>query len=900
MTSAEKLHELFNPESVAVIGATDRVGTVGYELMRNLVGSGYQGIVYPVNTTRRSVLGVRAYPSIGDVPDKVHLAIVATPAATVPQVVEQCGKAGVSGLVIISAGFMEIGEEGRTLWAKALESARRYGMRMLGPNCLGFIKPSIRLNASFGNKMALPGKLAFISQSGALCTSILDWSVHNHVGFSHFVSIGSMGDIGFHDLIDYFGSDSETQSILIYMESLTNAKRFMSAARAFARTKPIIVLKVGRSTAGAKAAMSHTGSLTGDDSIFDAAFRRAGIIRVNTISELFNSAQTLAMQPRPRGNRLAIVTNAGGPGVIATDTLMQLGGQLAPISETSMAQLNTVLPAAWSHANPIDVLGDADPQRYRQAVDLSLKDPNTDGVLVVLTPQAMTKPTEIAQEIVTLAHQSQGKTLLASWMGADDVARGEELLLGAGIPGFATPELAVNCFMQMVQYSRNLALLYETPESTPAEFIPKMDENRKLIDKVIRDGRQTMTEVEAKAFLANYDIPVGRHGVATTTTEAATVARDVGFPVVMKILSPDILHKTDIGGVVVGVASEEEARKAFDGILSRAKAARPTARIEGVLVEEMAKKKYELLIGCKKDPIFGPVIVFGLGGVAVEVFRDTNIALPPLNMALAQQLIEETRIYQLLKGYRGMEGVELKALQFLLLKFSYLIMDFPEIKEVDINPFGIDRSGGVVMDAKIILDATQLASRPEPYSHLVISPYPKDLEQTCVLKNGTKVLLRPIRPEDEPLEAEMFHNFSAKTQRFRFFQLIKNVTHEMLVRYTHIDYDREIAIIAELTENGQKKMAGVVRLIADPYNESAEFAIVVADPWQNMGLGNIFSDRVLELARRRGIQRIYATFLSDNHIMKHLFEKRHFTITSTEDTYKAELVLSSAPSAAKG
>ncbi len=890
MSSRERLHYLFNPESVAVIGATDKAGSVGQSVMRNLIGSGYDGIVYPVNTNRRSVMGVRAYPAITDVPDTVELAVAVTPAASIPRVVEQCGQAGVKAMVVISAGFLEVGDAGRALWAEAHEAARRYGIRILGPNCLGFIKPSIRLNASFANKMALPGKLAFISQSGALCTSILDWSIHNNVGFSHFVSIGSMGDIGFHDLIDYFGSDAETQSILIYMESLTNAKRFMSAARAFARTKPIIVLKVGRSSAGAQAAMSHTGSLTGDDAIFDAAFQRAGIIRVNTINELFDAAQTLAMQPRPRGHRLSIVTNAGGPGVIATDALMHLGGELAPLPEATLTALNEALPPSWSHGNPVDVLGDADPRRYQVATELCLAAEGTDGVLVVLTPQAMTKPLEIAKDIAALPRQ-HGKTLLASWMGASDVTAGEQLLAASGIPVFDTPERAVSCFMTMVQYSRNLELLYETPESMPREFVPKTEENRALIRKVVAEGRLALTEAEAKTMIANYDIPVGPYGVANSADEAETIAGKVGYPVVLKILSPDILHKTDVGGVKVGLATPEAVRAEYDAMVARVRERRPEARIQGVLIEEMARKKYELLIGCKKDPIFGPVIVFGLGGVAVEVFRDTNIALPPLNMALSKRLIERTRIYTLLKGYRGMEGVELRALQFMLLKFSYLIMDFPEIKEVDINPFGIDAAGGVVLDAKIILDENVVGKTVEPYSHLVISPYPKDYERQVSLKNGQSVLLRPIRPEDEPMEAEMFRLFSVKTQRFRFFQLIKNVTHEMLVRYTHIDYDREIAIVAEVEEEGVKKMAGVVRLIADPDNETAEFAIVVADPWQNQGLGNIFTDYLLELARKRGIQMVYATFLRDNHVMKHLFEKRKFIITGADDSYRAELRL---------
>ena len=888
MRSLDRLKTLFNPEAIAVVGASGREGTVGHALMQNLIGSGYGGIVHPVNPKRKSVLGVKAYASVTEIPDRIDLAVVATPATTVPRVIQDCGDAGVSAVVVISAGFNEAGPEGEKILQEVTRIARNHGIRILGPNCLGFIKPSLSLNASFANKMALPGKLAFISQSGALCTSILDWSVKNRVGFSYFVSIGSMADIGFHDLVDYFGSDPETKSILIYMESLTNARRFLSAARAFARTKPIIVLKVGRSAAGAQAAMSHTGSLTGNDAVFEAAFKRAGIIRVKTIGELFAAAQTMSMQPRPRGNRLAIVTNAGGPGVIATDALIENGGEPATLSGETIEALNEALPAAWSHGNPVDVLGDADAARYRRAVEACLEDDNTDGVLVILTPQAMTDPDRVARELVSVGRR-HGKTVLASWMGAADVAGGEAILAEGNIPVFSTPETAVECFMSMVQYSRNLDLLYQTPESVPEEFVPKTDENRQLILQAAAKGRTTLTEYESKTLLANYDIPVAPFRAAASPDEAVEAAAEIGFPVVMKILSPDILHKTEVGGVVVDLTSKLAVQATYTGLVQQAQEARPDATIDGVLIEKMVKKQYELLIGCQKDPIFGPVLVFGLGGVAVEVFKDTNIGLPPLNSVLAQRLIEETKIYTLLKGYRGMEGVELKSLQFLLLKFAYLIMDFPEIKEVDINPFGVDERGGAVLDAKIVLDEAALGQPLDPYAHLVISPYPKDYAKTCRLKDGREVLLRPIRPEDEPLEAEMFRNLSPRTQRFRFFELIKDISHQMLIRYTQIDYDREMAIIAELEEDGVRKMAGVVRIVADAYNETAEFAIVVADPWQGQGLGNILSDYIIEIARKRKIRTIYATLLRENQAMKHIFEKRNFSLKAIEDLYEAEL-----------
>jgi len=886
----KNLKTLFNPQTIAVIGATNKKGQVGHDLMRNLLSSGYDGIVYPINPSRRSILGVKAYPSVSDIPDKIDLALIATPAKAVPNIVKECGKAGVIGIVIISAGFIEAGIEGKVMCNEILKSARKYEMSIIGPNCLGFIRPSINLNASFANKMALPGKIAFISQSGALCTAVLDWAVCHNVGFSHFVSIGSMLDIGFHDLIDYFGNDRETTSILIYMETLHDARRFLSAARAFARTKPIIVLKVGRSSEGARAAMSHTGSLTGNDAVFDAAFKRAGVIRVNTISQLFNCAQTLAMQPRPSGDRLAIITNAGGPGVIATDFLIEQGGSLANLSTQTMKELNKILPAVWSRGNPVDILEDAQADRYTKAVELCLKDKGVDGVLVILTPQSMTDVVGVAKNLVDTTRK-YSKTILASWMGEDDVKPGREILIKGNIPVYDSPENAVNCFLCMYKYSRNLELLYETPSTIPDDFIPKRAENRKLIKGIIEKGRTVLTEVESKEFLANYEIPISRNALAKNLEEALKYAGNIGFPVAMKVVSPDILHKTDVGGVKINIKSEEEAKRAFEDIMKSVKERMPEAYIHGVLIENMVLNKYELIIGCKKDPIFGPVIVFGMVGIAVEVFKDTNIGLPPLNMALSMRLIEETKIYKLLKGYRGTKGVNIKAIQFLLYKFAYLIQDFPEIKEFDINPFAVDENGGVVLDAKIILDEKVIGKKIKPYSHMVISPYPKEYITTFKMKNGKEAILRPIRPEDEPLEAAMFKTLSEQTQWFRFFQLIKDITHQILIRYTQIDYDREIAIIAEVEENGEKKMAGVVRLIADPYNETAEFAIVVGDPWQRQGLGNKFTDYILDIAKKRGIKTIYAYFLKENQIMMHMFKKRDFNIYKSEDVYHAVLEL---------
>jgi acetyltransferase len=885
------LDKLFNPKTIAVIGASDERGSVGYALFKNLISSDYDGIVYPVNIKRKNVQSIKSYASIKSLPDKIDLAIIATPAKTVLTIVEECGQAGVSCAVIISSGFSETGREGEILAQKILKIARQYNMRIVGPNCLGFLRPSLNLNASFASKMALPGKIAFISQSGALCTAILDWSLKNNVGFSYFVSIGSMIDVGFHDLIDYFGADPETSSILIYMESLNDARKFLSAARAFSRTKPIFVLKSGRSIEGAKAAKSHTGSLAGNDEIFDAAFERAGIIRVNTALDLFHGAKALAMQPRPLGNRVAVVTNAGGPGVIATDSLVHYKGKIANLSRESLSKLNKFLPIAWSHGNPVDILGDADPERYRNAIDVCINDENVDSVLVILTPQAMTDPTAVAQGLAATPNKSN-KTILAAWMGGDEVAEGRTILEKGNIPVYRTPEDAINCLTNISSYSKRLDLLYETPATIPHAFSPQVEKNKELLGKVIKEKRDTLTEAEAKEFIANYEIPVVKNAIAKNAKDAGELAAQIGFPVAMKILSPDIIHKTDIGGVCLNINSKEEARTTFNKIMDSVRKHEPQANIHGIFIEGMVKKRYELLIGCKKDPIFGPAIVFGMGGVAVEIFKDTKVGLPPLNMSLAMRMIEETKIYKLLKGYRNIPGVDISSIQFLLYKFAYLVADFPEIKELDINPFAVDEYGGIVLDAKVILDEKVLGKNVKPYSHLVISPYPKEYISEFTLKNKKKVTIRPIRPEDEPMEAEMFTNFSKETERQRFFKEIKNIDHNQFARYTQIDYDREIALIAEVSDGKNKKMAGVVRLIADPYNETAEFAVVVADPWQGQGLGNKFTDAILAIAKKRGIKKVFAKFLKDNKIMLNIFEKRGFKFEDKTDVKYAELIFS--------
>ncbi len=889
-----QLDSIFKPKVIACIGASDRVDSVGYAVMHNLLTGGFEGKVFPVNPSHKTIQGVTAYKSVKKLPERPDLAIIVTPAATVPRIVQECGEIGVGGLLIISAGFKEAGEEGMKMLEQITETSRAYGMRIIGPNCLGFINPTLGINASFATKMPNKGNIAFISQSGALCTSILDWSLDQSVGFSHFVSIGSMVDVGFAELIDYFGTDNSTSSILIYMETLKDARKFMSAARAFARSKPIIILKAGKSQEGGKATLSHTGSVAGNDAVFDAAFQRAGIIRVETIAELFHSAQALALQPRPQGNRLAIVTNAGGPGVLATDYLTIRGGKLAPLTEATMQTLNDFLPPSWSHNNPVDVLGDASAETYRKALEACLGDETVDGVLTILTTQAVTSPTEVAQEVVKAA-QNTRKPVLAVWMGESDVAEGREVLEAGKIPNYRYPESAVNVFLKMWNYSRNLELLYETPEEAPQQFSPRKDSAWRIIRSALAQGRKQLAEDEAKDLLSCYNIPVSPNKVATNAEEASEFAAAIGFPVAMKIVSPEALHKTEVGGVRLNVASREEASATYHAIVESVRSHVPNANIVGVLIERMVKKPFELLIGAKKDPIFGPAIAFGRGGVAVEVFKDTQLGLPPLNMRLARRIIEGTQIYPLLKGYRNQPGVDMEDLAFVLTKFSHLLTDFPEISEVDINPYAADEHSGVALDARVLLDEYRPRRKGHPHDHLVISPYPGKYSKRITLKNGVEAMLRPIRPEDEPMETRMIENLSTETLYFRFFGYVPRVNHDFLTRFTHIDYDREMAIVAEIEDQGQKKMIGVVRIIADAWGESAEYAIVVADAWQGLELGSNMTDYILEVARDKGIQKVYASMLATNKRMIHMFEKRGFKISREDfETYRAELDLDQA------
>ena len=888
------LDKIFNPKSIAVIGASDEEGSVGYILMKNLTELGYQGKVYPVNIHKTEILGFKAYKTVDQLPETVDLAVIATPAKTVPDIVEQCGKAGIPGIIIISAGFKEVGPEGKALEDKILEIKKRYNLRIIGPNCLGIIRPSINLNATFTAKMPKPGNIAFISQSGALCAAILDWAVHENIGFSNFVSIGSMVDVDFGDLIDYFGTDPKTRSILMYIEGITDAREFMSAARHFARTKPIIVVKAGKFSESAHAVASHTGSLAGEDMVYDAAFKRAGIVRVEEIGDLFNAAEVLGMQPLPKGPNLAIITNAGGPGVMATDALISRGGKLAKLSPKTMETLNSILPHYWSRGNPIDILGDAKADRYTAVVEACLKDENVDGLLIIYTPQGVEDPAKIAKSIVKLCKGRgyHNKTILTSFMGHEEVEKANSIFNENSIPTYSTPEQAVKTYMYMYQYKRNLELLYETPEELPVDVVPPKRPLFVIMRNAALENREVLTEAEAKKLLEYYDIPVVKTSVAKTADEAAVLASQIGYPVVLKILSPQIVHKTDAGGVVLDINSEAELRKAFDLIMQRAREYNPNAEIQGVTVQPMIKKQgYEVIIGAKTDMLFGPVILFGMGGIGVELFRDVAIGLPPLNQTLARRIMEETKVYQLLKGYRNVPPANIRLLEEIMVRFSQMLVDFPQLKEVDINPLFIDEKEAFALDARVVIDKKRVFAKLKPHEHLVISPYPKKYETLWKLRDGRTVILRPIKPEDEPLWLEMFRNFSEESIRYRFFEVIKDTPHEVRVRYCNIDYDREIGIVAELNEGGIRKILGVVRLVIEPDGKTGEVAIIVADPWQGLGLGTKMMDYMIEVCKDKGLETIYGVMLPDNYRAINLMKKMGFNIKYEEDVVKATLNL---------
>jgi acetyltransferase len=878
------LKSLFTPESVALFGASDRENSVGGVVFRNLLDSGFEGEVYAINPKREEVQGQKAYASLDAVNKPVDLAVVATPAASIPAIVEACGEHGVHMMLILSAGFRETGPEGRKLEDRVTRLVKQYDIRLMGPNCLGIIRPDKQLNITFGHNNAKPGNLAFVSQSGAICTAILDWAEMNDIGFSAVVSTGIAADLDFGDYLDYLVSDPKTRSILLYIEGIMDSRRFMSSLRAAARVKPVIALKVGRHPAGAEASMSHTGALVGSDKTFSAALSRSGVLRVKSIGQLFAAAKALSSTHyRGASEKLVIITNGGGPGVMAADRAIDQDIELSTLADETVEALNEVLPSVWSHGNPVDIIGDAPPERYQKAIDICLDDPGVDGAIVILTPQAMTQPTAVAKAVIASAEKNS-KPILTSWMGGSQVEEGRQLLNNAHIPDFRTLENAVDAFSYLARYNKNQRLLLQTPARIAGgQRPPDIEGARLIIEGVLTEQRRILTEPESIAILNAFRIPSVQNGVAHSANEALIIAETIGFPIAMKVLSTDISHKSDAGGVRLNINTAHEVRGAYRNLIEQVKLAEPDAHIAGVTVEKMYRSKNgrELMIGIVRDPVFGPVISFGSGGTSVEIMGDSAISLPPLNRRLAHDLITRTRVSRMLGSFRNMPPVDLDVLVDVLLRVSSMASELPWIQEMDINPLIMDETGIVAVDSRIRVEFPKPST--DPYDHLAIHPYPIQLVNRIQLSDGTDIVIRPIRPEDAEIEQAFVRSLSDKSRYFRFMNTIQELSLEMLVRFTQIDYYNEMALIAVTREKGAEVQIGVARYMTNPDKKSCEFALVISDNWQGRGIGRQLMRKLMEVARDRDLETMEGQVLSNNFTMLSLMTSLNFTIGVDQD-----------------
>ena len=884
--SIRNLDAVFRPQSIALVGASEREGSVGRVMAENMLAAEFSGDLWFVNKRHGKVLGEKAYRSIDKLPDTPDLAILAIPPDAVLDEVRALAEAGTRAAVIITAGFAELGDDGRERQKEILRVAGEHGMRIVGPNCLGLLVPGAGINGSFAHLPAREGKLAFVSQSGAILTSMLDWADARGVGFSSMLSLGNMSDVDIGDLLDYYAIDSNTSAVLLYMEGLKDARKFLSAARGCARTKPVIIVKSGRFAAGKKAASSHTAALAGADDVYDAAFRRAGILRVNTLEELFDAAETLATTKVPRGRHAAVVTNGGGVGVLAADSLLKEGAKLAELDDATIDKLDRILPDSWSGANPIDIIGDAPPERFAKALEVVMSDRNIDVVLVLNCPTAINSSVKAADAVIDAFRKlkEQGSRLpllFTAWIGGREAVEGRNNLTRAGIPSFPTPEQAIRAFMYLFRYKRNQESLMETPASLPADFTPDTESVKKAVRDALENDREWLDEVDAKNILTAYELPVLRAWRVQTPEEAADKAREIGRSVALKLLSPDIVHKSEAGAVLLDI-DPDNVEAVAEKLLSRIGEKFPDAKVDGISVQAMADRKdaYELFVGMNADDLFGPVILFGEGGEAVEIVKDRAIGLPPLNMHLAMQVIKRTRINRRLKGFRSREPVDREALAFALVKISQLITDIPEIVELDANPVIAGPNGVEVLDARIRLKKTE---RPGS-ERLAIRPYPQELEETVTLKDGREMLLRPILPEDEPAVQRVFDRMTPEERRLRFMGPMKVLSHAEAARYTQLDYARDMALaVVEEREHDDYDIHAIVRLSADADNRSAEYAILVLKDIAGQGLGTFLMKKIIAYARSQGIEEIYGEVLAENAGMLAICRKLGFRTQRRSD-----------------
>jgi len=874
------LNRFFAPKSVAIVGASGQKASVGYRLLLNMQEAGFKGRLYPVSHKHDELLGLKAYPDIDAIPDTLELVVIATPAATVPGIVRLCGEKGVDSIIIITSGFGELGDAGKRLQQEILDIAHCYDIRIIGPNCLGVIRTSSHLNATFGYGEVKDGNLALVSQSGAVCTAILDWAQSQNIGFSTVVSTGAAADIDFGEILDFLAMDSKTTGILLYVEGIQDARRFLSGLKAAARLKPVIVIKSGRHEAGSKAAMSHTGAMVGDDDVFAAAIERAGVVRAYSIAQLFSAARVLANNYAVNQDRLAIITNAGGPGVMSTDRAEDVNITMAELSKAGIEALNKVLPEHWSHANPIDILGDATPERYKQALQVCLNDDNVDGVLSILTPQAMTDPTLVAQYIIDGA-KTTNKPVLTSWTGGSHVQKGRDLFAASRVAHFDTPEMGVDAFSFSAKYSQNQKLLKQIPSPSDEQAWPDVEGARLIIERVLAEGRQILTTQESKAILAAFHIPVTQTIKVAGAKEAIIVAETIGFPVVLKINMSQFSHKSDIGGVRLNISSAKEVGHNFQEMEDLIKTKYPEIDQVGMTVEPMYRSYTgrELMIGVIRDPVFGPAVSFGLGGAMVEILQDKAVALPPLNEYMVEQMIAKTKAAKYLSAFRQLPAANRKALIEALLNVSTMVSELPEILELDINPLIVDSQGVIAVDARI---KAQLSHQLIPYSHMAIHPYPHELTSRFQLFNGIDITIRPIRPEDAEMEKDFVHRLSEQSKYFRFMQSLQELTPEMVVRFTQIDYDREMAFVAVSEDDKLPNELGVGRYMMNPDGNSVEFALVVSDDCQGMGIGFRIMRTLMQSAKHKGVTNFEGEVLKVNNAMLSLVKKLGFSVEQIE------------------
>ena len=883
------LNYFFAPQSVAIIGATSRAGSVGSVLVNNLVRGRLDAPVFAVNPKRSHVFTLPAYEDVASLPTVPDLAVIATPPDTVPGLIAELGEKGTKAAVVITAGFSGGGHgAGKQLQQAMLDAAQPHLLRIIGPNCLGIIVPHVGLNASFAQSDPGPGRVAFVTQSGAVVTAVVDWAKEKGIGFSHLVSLGDMSDVDFGDMLDYLANDREARAILLYIEAVTDARKFMSAARAASRAKPVIVIKAGRFPEGAKAAASHTGAIAGSDDVYDAAFRRAGLLRVFSLDELFNAAETLSKIDVPKGDALAILTNGGGVGVLATDALIEHGGRLSELSPETMAALDGALPSTWSRGNPVDIIGDATAERYRESLEILLQDSNVDAVLILNCPTAISSGTSSAEAVVETAGRRKSVPVFTCWLGGVSAVEPRRTFSRHGIPTYETPHDAVRAISHLVTYRRNRISLLEAPSSIPEAFTPDTERVRQIVEAVLGEDRELLTEVEAKEVLSSYAIPTTRQTVAATPDEVGNLAQAFEGSMVLKILSRDITHKSDVGGVALGLQTPEEAQAAARDMLKRVAAARPNAKIDGFVVQDMVSRPnaYELIVGVNEDSQFGPAILFGHGGTAVELINDTALGLPPLNMRLAREIMAQTRIYRLLQGFRDRPPVDMEALALTLIKVSQLIVDIGEIKELDVNPLLANESGVIALDARIRVAPFE----GHPHRRLAIKPYPKELEEEIKLDDGRALLLRPIKAEDAPSLQAGFSKLTPEEVKLRFFVPMETLDHLMAARLSQINYDREMALI--LTEPGlpgKTEIYGVAGLSADPNNERAEYALIVRGDMSGMGLGTLLLRRILAYAKARGIREVYGKVLRENRRMLRLCDELGFRTTPDPDDFSVTM-----------